>query len=101
MFALEEMGLSGFEKRDYHTLSGGQKQRVQIAKALVRNPEVLIFDEPTVGIDEANKETFFHILKHLNERHDITIVMVTHEFHSGLANWSRSLQLKDGKLEEI
>lgn len=99
-YALEEMGLKGFEHRDYHTLSGGQKQRVQIAKAFVSDPDVLIFDEPTVGIDESNKEAFFGVLRHLNEKHDITIVMVTHEIHSGTPHWKRTLRLENRRLVE-
>lgn len=60
-------------------LSGGQRQRVFIARALAGDPEVLILDEPTVGVDIGAQETFYKFLKTLNEEHGMTIVFVSHD----------------------
>ena len=60
-------------------LSGGQQQRVFIARALVSDPELLILDEPTVGIDVKNVESFYEILEDLNKRLGITLILVTHD----------------------
>ena len=74
MLNIEELKNKAFNK-----LSGGQAQRVMIARALVSNPEILLLDEPTVGIDAASKKDFIKLLIHLNKKHGITILMITHE----------------------
>lgn len=65
--------------RPFNKLSGGQAQRVMIASALVANPDLLLLDEPTVGIDQKSKEDFLKLLVHLNTHHGISILMITHE----------------------
>lgn len=65
--------------RPFNKLSGGQAQRVMIARAMVNNPDILILDEPTVGIDQKSKENFLDLLVHLNTHHNISILMITHE----------------------
>ena len=97
---LEMFNLKEFTDKNYNDSSGGQKQRVMIAKAMVHNPDVLIFDEPTVGIDKSSKEEFFHILEHINRDHGITIIMVTHEMDVADQYFTRKLILSDKKLEE-
>lgn len=77
--ALETVRMSEFAHESIGQLSGGQQQRVFIARALIGEPELLIMDEPTVGIDEQNVRQFYSILQHLNEDHGIAIVLVTHE----------------------
>lgn len=58
--------------RPFNKLSGGQAQRVMIARAMVNNPDILILDEPTVGIDQKSKEDFLDLLVHLNTHHNIS-----------------------------
>ena len=77
--ALETVRMSEFAHESIGQLSGGQQQRVFIARALIGEPELLIMDEPTVGIDEQNVRQFYSILQHLNEDYGIAIVLVTHE----------------------
>ncbi len=77
--ALDIVEMKKFRKRRISDLSGGQQQRVFIAKALCSNPELLILDEPTVGIDSASQEKFYDILSHLNKDHSITILLVSHD----------------------
>lgn len=79
MDIIKSFKLEDLADRDFNTLSGGQKQRVMIAKAMVHNPEVLIFDEPTVGVDRESKEDFYDLISHLHTHHDLTIILVTHE----------------------
>lgn len=60
-------------------LSGGQQQRIFIARALVNDPELLILDEPTVGIDQENVKRFYDLLFKLNQEQEITMLLVTHD----------------------
>jgi zinc transport system ATP-binding protein len=81
--ALEEVGMGEFAERQFTNLSGGQQQRVLIAKALASEPEVLILDEPTTGIDERSQTEFYEILQHLQAK-GITIIMVSHDIDAVL-----------------
>ncbi len=77
--ALKEVEMEAFKDRLVGELSGGQAQRVFIARALAGEPEVLILDEPTVGIDEETKEEFYSLLRRLNTSRSLTIVLVSHD----------------------
>ena len=82
-------------------MSGGEQQRVMIAKALVNNPNFIIMDEPTSGIDENSKNLLFQILVHLNRSHNITILVVTHELEYVRKFLSRIIIMKNGQLREF
>lgn len=75
----ETLKIKNLIDRPFNKLSGGQAQRVMIARAMVNNPDILILDEPTVGIDQKSKEDFLDLLVHLNTHHNISILMITHE----------------------
>ncbi|PYO26578.1 MAG: hypothetical protein DMD86_19550 [Candidatus Rokuibacteriota bacterium] len=60
-------------------LSTGQQQRVLIARALVSNPELLILDEPTGGVDPEAQTSFYALLQHLNRERDVTLILVSHD----------------------
>ncbi|MCA9724999.1 MAG: metal ABC transporter ATP-binding protein [Kurthia sp.] len=77
--ALQSVGMEAFIHRNIGELSGGQQQRVFIARALVADPKLLILDEPTVGIDYENVQSFYDLMAHLNRRHDMTLLLVTHD----------------------
>ncbi len=62
-------------------LSGGQLRRVLIAWALIDDPSVLLFDEPTVGVDIGGEESIFSMLKDLKQKRNITILLITHDIH--------------------
>ncbi|MDI7740833.1 metal ABC transporter ATP-binding protein [Lysinibacillus fusiformis] len=77
--ALASVGMEPFRTRNIGQLSGGQQQRVFIARALISDPKVLILDEPTVGIDHENVQSFYDMLAKLNEEQNKTIILVTHD----------------------
>lgn len=83
---LEKVGMQDFAKRLIGNLSGGQQQRVFIARALVNDPEILILDEPTTGIDFKSENDLYCLLSELNKNYDITIMMVTHDIESILVH---------------
>lgn len=84
--------------RPVNKLSGGQAQRVMIARAMVNNPDILILDEPTVGIDKKSKEDFLDLLVHLNTHHKISILMITHEMEILGDYVDKVFKLKDGAI---
>lgn len=76
--ALQAVDMLAAHKKRINELSGGQQQRVLIAQALAGNPDILILDEPTTGIDESSQNMFYQILKNL-QNSGMTIVMVSHD----------------------
>lgn len=79
MEALRQVHMEDYANANIGDLSGGQQQRVFIARALVSDPELLILDEPTVGIDHQNVEHFYEILHQLNKERNLTLLLVTHD----------------------
>ncbi len=79
MEAINSVGLLAFKDRNIGELSGGQQQRVFIARALVSDPKLLILDEPTVGVDAQNVQSFYEMLDELNKKLGITLLLVTHD----------------------
>jgi len=93
----EDLGLTD---RLFHTpaqLSGGQQQRVAIARALINNPDVIIADEPTGNLDSKSGEQILTILKDLNKKKKITLVIVTHDLDIA-KRAARTVVVKDGKI---
>jgi len=80
--ALDAVDMRTYRHRQIGSLSGGQQQRVFIARALAGNPEVLFLDEPTVGVEQEIREEFYTLIKQLNEKLDLTVVLVTHDLES-------------------
>jgi len=77
---LNSVGFSGdFMKKKIGDLSSGQFQRILIAWALIRNPKVLLFDEPTAGIDISGEETVYNLLTRLKQERNLTMLLVTHD----------------------
>lgn len=75
--ALNQVGMEKYRDHRVGELSGGQKQRVFIARALVTDPDILLLDEPTAGIDTKGQNVFYALLKELNRK--ITIIVVSHD----------------------
>lgn len=79
--AIAEVGMTEYENRLIGQLSGGQQQRVFIARALAAKPNLLILDEPTVGVDARSVDMITKLIEDLNKR-QITIIMTNHDTHS-------------------
>ncbi len=94
--ALEDVGLSGFERHETHALSGGQKQRVAIAGVLAMDPAVLILDEASAMLDPRGRSGLMRVCKELHER-GFTIVMITH-FMEEAALADRVIVMNSGKI---
>ncbi len=80
--AIEYLSMMGVEKLrnvQFGQLSGGQQQRVSVARALAGEPKILILDEPNTGIDVIGQGDFYHLLKGLQKRFNITILMASHD----------------------
>lgn len=76
---LDLMEMQKFKNRRIWALSGGQQQRVFIARALASQPEVLVLDEPTAGVDGATQERFYDMLERINKEKGVTMILVTHD----------------------
>jgi ABC-type Mn2+/Zn2+ transport system ATPase subunit len=77
--ALATVDLADRESFSLWTLSGGQRQRASLARALVREPDVLLLDEPTAGLDVASEDAFLRLLVELSRERGMTLVIVTHD----------------------
>jgi zinc transport system ATP-binding protein len=79
MQAMERVGIAELAGRRLSDLSGGQQQKVFIAKALAAEPEVLVLDEPTVGVDVRAQDEFYQLVAGLNKHQGLTVIMVSHD----------------------
>lgn len=97
-YVLEAVKMYRYRNRPARMLSGGEKQRVAIARAIVKNPSIVIADEPTGNLDSKNSLEIMNIIKALSK--DKLVILVTHEID--LANFyaSRIIKLQDGKIIE-
>ena len=95
--ALDEVGLGDRANAATIHLSGGQQQRVLIARALVRNPEVLVLDEPVAGVDADSQHQFAEVLARLVAK-GITIVVILHEIGDFAPLITRTIVLKQGRI---
>lgn len=77
--ALEVMRIGDIQHKRIGQLSGGQQQRVFLARALVNKPDLLVLDEPTVGIDAQTQADFFELIFHMHAHHHMTFLMVSHD----------------------
>lgn len=76
---LNDLGISELKNMMLGELSGGQQQKVLLARALVSNPEILIFDEPSTALDPNSRESFFKLVQKLNKEKGIAIILITHD----------------------
>ncbi|NLN19928.1 MAG: ABC transporter ATP-binding protein [Firmicutes bacterium] len=99
MNILAAVGLQGLEKRKPNELSGGQKQRVAIARALVKEPKLVLADEPTANLDSATSEEVLDVMLKMNRELGTTFVFATHDPRvMGYAR--RLLEIRDGRITQ-
>jgi putative ABC transport system ATP-binding protein len=94
---LAEVGLAGMEDRRPMEMSGGQQQRVSIARALVKEPPVILADEPTANLDSHTGEDILKLMEKLNREHDTTFVFSTHD-QMVMSYARRIVRLHDGSI---
>lgn len=95
---LEIVSMNDYKNRLLGMLSGGQQQRVLIARALMGNPEVIILDEPSTGVDETNQIEIYNVLKKLNEENNKTIISIEHNIDIAIKNSTHILRVDNGNI---
>lgn len=96
---LEFMGLADRADHYPNQLSGGELQRVAIARALIRNPRILLADEPTGNLDSENSAKIQSLFFELQKKLGLTLIVVTHDLHFAQA-FSKIYRMKDGQLQD-
>ena len=97
---LDFCGLLEFRKRRVRKLSGGMKRKLMVCRALLTEPEILLLDEPTAGMDALSRRQMWNLLRQLNEK-NLTIMLTTHYMEEAQNLCERVAMLNRGKLEEI
>lgn len=96
---LEEVGLGEFINRRPNEMSGGQQQRVAIARALVKEPTMVLADEPTANLDSTTAKEILSLMQELNDKHKTTFIFSTHD--QLVMDYSRrTVNLRDGRIVE-
>ena len=97
---LEFCGLINFRKRSVRKLSGGMKRKLMVCRALLTEPEILLLDEPTAGMDPLSRRQMWNLLRQLNEK-NLTILLTTHYIDEAQSLCRRVALMNSGKLEEV
>ena len=98
---LEMVGLAGVENLKPAQLSGGMKKRVGIARAIAMNPHILLYDEPTTGLDPVMSDVISDLIVELKENTGVTAIAVTHDMKSAYKISDRIAMLYEGRILEI
>ncbi len=93
---LEMVGLPGTEELTPSELSGGMKKRIALARTIALMPEVLLYDEPTTGLDPPNAGRIAELIYEINKKMCVTSIVVTHDMHTAFAVSDRMAMLRDG-----
>jgi len=95
---LAMVGLDGFQKFYPANLSGGQQKRVALARAIALNPEIILYDEPTTGLDPIRADVINELVLKLQKELGVTSVVVTHDMNSAYKIADRIIMLHNGKI---
>lgn len=95
---MEKLGIAHLAGRCYRELSGGQQQRVLLARALCATKYMLLLDEPVAGLDPVAMQEMYELLKELNEKEGITIVMVSHDIRAAVSYADHILHISEEPL---
>lgn len=95
---LEKVNMSKFKNNLIGNLSGGQQQRIFIARSLLGNPDLIILDEPSTGVDEKSQNEIYPLLQDLNINHGKTIISVEHNTRTALKYSTHILKLSNGQM---
>ena len=97
---LEEMGMKDALNRRIGELSGGQQQRVMLARVLISKPQLLLLDEPAVGVDQESLRQLAAVLKRRNQEEAMTIFVITHGNQAVFSGANRFFKMEEGGVEE-
>ncbi|MDO8057302.1 amino acid ABC transporter ATP-binding protein [Candidatus Phytoplasma gossypii] len=97
---LKEVGMEKFAYENVQKLSGGQKQRVAIARTLCMDPKIILLDEPTSALDSESAQEILKLLKNLVIKHNITLIIVTHELQFAKKVSNKIYLLENGQIIE-
>ncbi|HVV74216.1 MAG TPA: ATP-binding cassette domain-containing protein, partial [Verrucomicrobiae bacterium] len=95
---LELVGLPGIEHKNPSELSGGMRKRVGLARAIVYQPQIILYDEPTTGLDPIASDSIDKLILRVRDRLDVTSVVVTHDMRSARRLGQRILMLHNKKI---
>ncbi|MEI8121023.1 MAG: ABC transporter ATP-binding protein [bacterium] len=101
---IEKLSMVGLEQDTEKfpaEISGGMRKRVGLARAIVMNPEIILYDEPTSGLDPVSSRMIDKLIEHLRNELGVTSVVVTHDLHSALSIGTRIAMLTGGKIVEL
>lgn len=93
---MEMLDILKFRKKSYRNLSGGQQQRVLLARALCATDSILLLDEPVTGLDPAAADEMYAVIRDLNKKQGVAIVMVSHDIHGALQDANKVLVMDRG-----
>ena len=96
--ALEMVELSGTESKKPSELSGGMRKRVGLARAIIYQPEIVLYDEPTTGLDPVVADSIDQLINRVRDRLNVTTVVVTHDMRSARTVGNRILMLHDRRI---
>nr|WP_245622868.1 ABC transporter ATP-binding protein [Lysinibacillus contaminans] len=97
-WAIEVTGLTHLQNRVLPSMSGGERQRAWIAMTVAQHPKVLLLDEPTTYLDIAHQLEVMELVKELNHKYNMTVIMVLHDINQAAQNSERLIVLKKGKI---
>ena len=92
---MSELGITELADKSYRELSGGQKQRVLLARALCASNKMLILDEPVTGLDPIVTGEIYSIIKQINKKYRMTIIMVSHDVNNAVNSANKILHIKN------
>ncbi|WP_337531451.1 ABC transporter ATP-binding protein, partial [Zhenhengia sp.] len=98
-WALTHTGLKDYKDRLVSGLSGGERQRVWLAMALTQKPEVLLLDEPTTYLDISHQLELMELIRSINEKFNMTIIMVLHDLNQASEYSDRLVIMKKGEIK--
>jgi phospholipid/cholesterol/gamma-HCH transport system ATP-binding protein len=95
---LELVDLQGTQEKSPSELSGGMRKRVGLARAIIYEPEIILYDEPTTGLDPIVSDSIDQLIVRVRDRLDVTTVVVTHDMRSALRIGQRIIMLHQGRV---
>jgi phospholipid/cholesterol/gamma-HCH transport system ATP-binding protein len=97
--ALDNVDLAHTRKKMPSELSGGMKKRIALARTLILRPEIMLYDEPTTGLDPATSKEISHLILEMQEKHDMSSIIITHDMTCAKIASNRMKVIRDGEFK--